>query len=415
VSTNGAPIPFGPYQLLRPLGSGGMADVFLAQSGGGVGGFERLLCIKCIRKERAGDRDFIRLLVEEAKIVSYIIHPNVAQVFDLGCVDDRYYIAMEYVEGVDAFAVLQAAVERGIHVPVLAAALIVRELVNGLAAAHGQVDAEGRPLGVIHRDISPHNVLVSFDGDVKIIDFGVARAALRATATQAGVIKGKYNYLSPEQARGGELDHRTDIFSAGIVLFELLAGEPLYPGDQIAELLDQTRRAKIPAMRRFRNDVPKPLLAILTRALERDVDQRYPTAQAFAADLDAFLAQHGSGYSRADLAALLVWLVKTPDGKAKYGPESRPSAFPSGARSVDDLEAAPTRVANLDDIRVRREARAAGFEVPPTPIAEPPPRHLGRFALAALVAVLVGVLGGALALTRCDDAPEAAPLAPLSP
>jgi hypothetical protein len=168
-------------------------------------------------------------------------------------------------------------------------------------------------------------------------------------------------------------------------------------------------------MRRFRNDVPKPLLAILTRALERDVDQRYPTAQAFAADLDAFLAQHGSGYSRADLAALLVWLVKTPDGKAKYGPESRPSAFPSGARSVDDLEAAPTRVANLDDIRVRREARAAGFEVPPTPIAEPPPRHLGRFALAALVAVLVGVLGGALALTRCDDAPEAAPLAPLSP
>ncbi len=413
LSTYGVPIPFGPYQLLKPLGSGGMADVFLAEARG-LGGFNRLLCVKCIRKERAADKDFIRLLVEEAKIVSHIVHPNVAQVFDLGCVDDRYYIAMEYIEGVDAFAILQAAVERGIHVPVLAAALIVRELASGLAAAHGQADSEGRSLGIIHRDISPHNVLVSLDGDVKIIDFGVARASLRETATQAGVIKGKYNYLSPEQARGGALDHRTDIFSAGIVLFELLAGEPLYPGDQIADLLDQTRRAKVPPMRRFRSDVPKPLLAILTRALERDADQRYPTAQAFAADLDAFLVQHGSGYSRADLSALLVWLLKTPDGKPKYGPASKPSAFPSGVRSVDDLEAAPTRVANLEDIRVRREARAAGFEVPPTPIAKDAPRRAGRWALAAALAVIVGILGGALAVSRCD-AGTAAPLAPLQP
>ncbi len=403
-----SPTAFGQYRLLKRIGSGGMAEVFLAEARG-IGGFETLLCVKCIRQERAADKDFIRLLVEEAKIVSHIVHPNVAQVFDLGCVDDRYYIAMEYVDGIDAFGILKAAAERGIHLPVPAAALIVRELVNGLAAAHGQTDSAGQPLHIIHRDISPHNVLVSFDGDVKIIDFGVAKAALRDATTQAGVIKGKYNYLSPEQARGQPLDHRTDIFSAGIVLFELLAGEPLYPGDHIADLLDQTRRAKVPPLKRYRSDVPKALSAILSKSLDRNLDRRYANAQAMSADLDAFLAQHAGGYGRGDLTALLAWLVSEehrvsqapPPPPAPAGARGEPTgkvdAFANRVRSADELEAEPTRVANPEDIRARRQARAAGFEVPPTPVLKRVRRRkLLPLYLALAALALVGV-GGVLA------------------
>jgi serine/threonine protein kinase len=411
-----SPIRFGRYRLLKRIGSGGMAEVFLAEARG-IGGFETLLCVKCIRKERAADTDFIRLLVEEAKIVSHIVHPNVAQVFDLGCIDDRYYIAMEYVDGIDAFGILRAASERGIHLPVPAAALIVRELVNGLAAAHGQTDSSGQPLHIIHRDISPHNVLVSFDGDVKIIDFGVAKAALRAATTQAGVIKGKYNYLSPEQARGQPLDHRTDIFSAGIVLFELLAGEPLYPGDQIADLLDQTRRAKVPPLRKFRSDVPKALSAILSKALERNVEKRYASAAAMSADLDAFLAQHAGGYGRGDLTGLLAWLVSeehrvsavpppapppapAPASGARGEPTAKIAHFVDRSRSADELEAEPTRVANPEDILARRRARAAGFEVPPTPILKRVRRRDRRPLYVGLAVLALVLTAGLLAFVH---------------
>ncbi|MCS6797697.1 MAG: protein kinase [Myxococcota bacterium] len=301
------PVPFGPYVLLRRLGAGGMAEVYLAVARG-TGGFEKLLCIKRVRPERARDAAFITALVEEAKIVAGIVHPNVAQVFDLGCIDGEYYVAMELVDGVDVFRMLHEAEQRKVHLPIPAAALVVQKVCLGLHAAHTLCGPDGRPYGIVHRDVSPHNVLVSREGEVKLIDFGVAKASLRAQQTEAGLVKGKYNYLAPEQARGDPVDARTDVFAAGILLFEMLAGEPLYRGDRIADLLDQTRRARIPNIRRLRPDVPRPLAVIVRTALRRDPEDRYPTAAAFASALGEYLSTHEPAYGAHDLASLVEWL-----------------------------------------------------------------------------------------------------------
>jgi len=335
-----------------------MAEVFLAAARG-VGDFEKLLCIKRVLSEYAKN---LQLLINEAKIVSHISHPNIALVFDLGRVEDQYYIAMEYVDGMDAFGLLRASSERDLHVPCAAAAMIVRDVTEGLAAAHRQTDAKGQHLGIIHRDISPHNVLVSYDGDVKVIDFGVAKATLREQQTQAGVIKGKYNYLSPEQAQGEPLDPRTDVFSAGIVLFELLAGEPLYPGENIAQLLDLVRKAKIPSMRKLRPDVPAPLTKIMNRALQRNRAKRYGSAGEMAEELTDFLLVHAADYRRSDLAELVSFFAPpqthavpnrmiTAHRDMQISKEVSIVSAP-GALMVDSLDAPVLELDDLDLVEV---------------------------------------------------------------
>jgi len=381
-----------------------MAEVFLATESS-FGGFERELCIKRIRPEFANDEVFVRLLIDEAKLISGLSHPNVAQAFNLGQVDGLYYIAIEYVDGIDLFHLLSQAGENEIHVPVGAATLIAMNIGRALHAAHTHTNQLGQPQNIVHRDISPHHVLISQNGDVKLIDFGVAKAKTRLSQTEAGVIKGKYNYLAPEQAMGASVDARTDIFALGILLYEMLAGTPLYAGTHIAELLDQARKVKVPSMRKWRSDVPAQLDKIMRRALKKKPEQRYQTAQEMVEDLEAFIAKHpDTTYKNRDLAQLVGWIneqtpAPQPDGQTAPG-ERRHVYEDPRLLSSGELDSVQTRIADPREIASRRKARATGHDVQPVPVrieqpSTPPPAQAkgqGNAVLKVVVPMLLGVV-----------------------
>jgi len=327
------PRPFGPYLLLRRLAVGGMAEVYVARARG-ISGFEKLVAIKVIHPRYSEDQHFTDLLVEEAKISVLLTHVNIGQIFDLGVVDGTYYIALEYIEGVDAFRLLRKSGEAGVTLPLDVCTFIAAEVCHGLDYAHRKRDAEGRPLGIVHRDISPQNVLVSFHGEVKIVDFGIAKAALRTGQTEAGVIKGKYYYMSPEQAWGDPMDHRSDIFSAGIVLYELLIGQMLYREDSIPALLDRVRKADIAPPERRRPDVPPALSAIVMRALAREPERRFQSAHEMAQALVQLLYATTPSFTASRVADVMQQLF----------PEEleRTAELASRASSPDDGEAGPS-------------------------------------------------------------------------
>ncbi len=208
---------FGPYLLQKLIAVGGMAEIYLARTKG-LAGFERQLALKVVHPDYADDKAFVQMLINEAKIAVGLNHPNVVQTFDLGRIGNRYFISMEYVDGMDLFQLLKRLTERGSSMPVELAAYVVHGALGGLDYAHNKCDEQGNPLRIIHRDMSPQNILCSRQGEVKITDFGIAKAANLTGKTRAGVIKGKLVYMSPEQAWGEPVDHRTDIFSVGIVL-----------------------------------------------------------------------------------------------------------------------------------------------------------------------------------------------------
>ncbi|MFN7147789.1 MAG: serine/threonine-protein kinase, partial [Myxococcota bacterium] len=222
------PAQFGRYQLLERIAAGGMAEVFLARSFG-VEGFEKRLVIKRILPELAQNPRFVQMFVHEAKLSVSLAHPNIVQVFDLGKVGDDPYMAMEYIQGRDLTQVLRVLRRNGERLPIPIAVTIAAAVARGLAYAHARAAPDGRPLHIVHRDVSPHNIMVSYEGDVKLVDFGIARLVGEregADAKRPG--GGKFAYMSPEQAAGKPLDHRSDIFSLGVVLFEMLAGRRLF-------------------------------------------------------------------------------------------------------------------------------------------------------------------------------------------
>ncbi len=212
------PEPFGNYLLIEKVSVGGMAEVFKALMIG-TEGFQKLVAIKRLLPSVAEDEEFARMFIDEANIAGQLHHANIAQVYDLGRIEEHYFIAMEYVQGRDLRAVFDRLkrIKRG--VPLNMAVYIVAKACEGLDYAHRKKDAQGRPLNIVHRDISPPNILLSYEGDVKIVDFGIAKATKKLTQTQAGILKGKFGYMSPEQVRGLPIDRRSDIFSIGIVLY----------------------------------------------------------------------------------------------------------------------------------------------------------------------------------------------------
>ena len=226
------PRPFGPYTLLRRLAAGGMAEVYLATTSGAAG-FEKLVAIKRIHPHHAAHEGFGSMLLDEAKLSVSLNHRNIVQTLDLRRVDGGYVLVMEHVEGYDAHQVLDALRRAGRLFPVDIAAHIIAEVCRGLDYAHRHRDEQGEPTRIVHRDVSPQNVLLSFAGEVKIADFGIAKADSRRSDPESGIIKGKYFYMSPEQAWAEPLDHRSDIFSAGVVLWELLVGERLHKESQV--------------------------------------------------------------------------------------------------------------------------------------------------------------------------------------
>jgi serine/threonine protein kinase len=302
---------FGPYRLVRQIAVGGMAEIHLAKTTG-VAGFEKYVALKMIHPNFAEDEQFIQMLVDEAKIAVQLNHGNIAQTFDLGRVGDTFYITMEYVDGADLYKILRRGSESDFEMPLDVCAFVAKEVASALDHAHRKRDHTGKSLGIVHRDVSPQNVLISYAGEVKLVDFGIAKATMKARQTAVGVIKGKYYYMSPEQAWGDQIDYRSDIFSAGIVLYEMLTGQMLYLEEDLHKLLDMARKAAIAPPTTLRKGIPPQLERIVMHALEKDRSVRYQTAADFAADLERFLHAYSPVFTAAKVSQIVRQIIGDP-------------------------------------------------------------------------------------------------------
>ena len=287
------PAAFGRYELTKLLAVGGMAEVFLARSKSG--GIERRCVIKRVLPRYSTNREFVSMFIDEARITIGLDHENIVRLFDFGQVDGAYFMALEYVDGVDLVDVLRAQKARGLGVPPGAAALILRDALLGLDHAHKLRDHRGRPMAIVHRDVSPQNLLLGWNGTVKIGDFGIADARNRLSSTMHGQVKGKFSYLSPEQASAKPLDGRSDVWSAGVVLWETLVGGRLFTADNAVETLSRVMEAPITAPSTLRDTVPAELDRIVLKALARSPRERFADAASMARELDLYLQSTGYG------------------------------------------------------------------------------------------------------------------------
>lgn len=298
------PAQFGQYTLLKLLARGGMGEIYLARTAG-MSNFEKYYAIKKLLRKFTHDRDVGARFIDEAKLGARLQHPNIVQVYDLGAVSDELYMATEFVDGFDLRRVLRYCHEKKKRIPLDVALFVVREILSGLAYAHRQVDADGQSIDLIHRDISPQNVLVSFEGEVKIIDFGLAKSTQRSQETQANVLLGNFGYMSPEQARGHKLDVRTDVYSAGIVLFELTTGTKRFVDDNPLRLLEMVARPT-PIMPSDRSpEIPTAIDQMYAQATAPPRDQRYSTAELFRDEVTAVLHRINPKAGREHLAQFL--------------------------------------------------------------------------------------------------------------
>lgn len=279
---------FGQYILISKIGSGGMAELFKAKKLG-IEGFERVLAIKRILPHLSSDEEFIDMFIAEAKLVARLTNKNIVQVYDFGRIGQNYFISMEYIRGKDLRAIMKRCREKGMKFPIPLAVFIAKEVASALGYAHTQKDNTGKDLSIIHRDVSPQNVLISYQGETKVVDFGIAKAGAHSKTT-TGVLKGKLSYMSPEQAWGKPIDHRSDIFSLGIVAYEMFTGERLFKGDSEINTLEKVREAKVEPMPSLINaDLPQNLEAKLLKALARDVNERYQSAAEFESEFGEVL------------------------------------------------------------------------------------------------------------------------------
>jgi serine/threonine protein kinase len=359
----------GRYRLIRKLAGGGMAEIHLARLQG-ASGFEKEVVIKTILPQFSGHPDFVAMLIDEAKIAVRLDHPNIVSVYELAREGETYFIAMEYVSGWDVRRLLQAASLRRTTVPLDAALFLIGEVLEGLTYAHEKKDAQGRPLNIVHRDISPQNVLLSPEGTVKITDFGIAKAASKTHETATGVLKGKLAYMSPEQATLGALaepDARSDLFSAAGVLYELVTGEKLFQRGSEAATLDVVRRADVSPSPKAWTHLPRPFFEILRKALSLLPGDRYRSAREFKKALMDFAAGCGLDVRREKLAAALEIFL---------------------SKKGEDLSDEPTVVETLPTRTVAFPAGEAEtlVEVEREAVKEPkPPLRTGRWIAAGIV------------------------------
>ncbi len=298
------PTAFGKYLLLERINVGGMAEVFKAKTFG-VHGYQRIMALKRILPNIMEDEDFIRMFIDEARIASHLEHGNVVRILELGQHGESLYIAMEFVQGRDLRQLVNTCRKKGIEIPPGLTAYIMMEAAKGLDYAHRRTDLVGNPLHIIHRDVSPQNLLLSWDGDVKVCDFGIAKAQNRAHQTQAGVLKGKFAYMSPEQVRGKAIDHRSDIFGLGTIAHEMISGRRLFLGESDFSTLERVRKAQAPRLDLERSDVERDLSDTILTALARDPDKRFAWASDFADALQPWLIEGRRIISGRDLAEFL--------------------------------------------------------------------------------------------------------------
>ncbi len=338
---------FGRYELLLELAAGGMATLYLARLRG-PSGFEKLVALKIIHPHLTREQSFVKMFFDEARISAMVHHPNVVQVLDLGQIDDIHYIAMEYVHGKDYRAVLRGAYHRSkqgltlSQVPDwLIAARVAADAAAGLHAAHELVDSKGDPLGLVHRDVSPHNILLSYDGHVKLTDFGIAYAKHRMTQTDSGVLKGKLAYMSPEQAEGTNIDRRADIFTLGIVLWEAVCQKRLFRRESDTATLYALTHTEIPRPRDVREDLPAELEQIILRTLAKRPGVRYQTSQELARALEQLIARHDDVIGASELSTVMSTLFT--EQRAKLDQEISDAMDQADAQAEADVpqEAVP--------------------------------------------------------------------------
>jgi serine/threonine-protein kinase len=388
------PISFGRYLLLERLAIGGMAEVYLATSRDGPAG--ALYAVKRILPTLAEDREFVGMFLDEARIVAHLDHPAIAPIHELGRVDDRYFIAFEYVPGQDLRALHKRLRRTGEQMPVNVAVHVAHRLADALDWAHRARDAQGRDLQVVHCDVSPANVLLAWDGSVRLIDFGIAQAAFRAHRERR-LLRGKLGYMTPEGVRGLPVDRRADVFALGTVLWEMLAGEKLFTGPSELALLERVRSAEVlpPSVR---NPAVLPGLdAVVLRALAREPDDRF----AWASDLrDALVPYLGQGLPSPDAAALRRLLARhfRPEIVAELDRVSRVELARARHAQADDDVGGPT------DPGIDLE----GFDgMPPGPPRLPAaPRSARPRRLVAGVAALAVVVAGAVVAHGVASAPS---------
>ncbi len=377
---------FGKYRLVRRLAFGGMAEIFLARLVGDQG-FEKTLVLKRILPQFSSDPDFTRMFVDEAVLAARLTHPNVAQIYDFGEVDGIYFITMELVDGADLRRIIKSAFERGRGLSAVEVAAIGEGMARGLAYVHALETEDGKSLGIVHRDISPHNVMLTRGGDVKIMDFGIAKAAARATHTATGTIKGKLAYMAPEQALAEELDKRADQYAVGLTLWECLVGRRVFDGDSEPELLSKVAAGRVRDVRAEKADVPEALARVVMRMLASKREDRYPDMRDVEQDLAAF--RFGLGAAGAvRLSGIVDDLVPKETPKPAATPARSTAVLEAAAPGTQSLPMESGWSADGETEATRAVAPAAVAPAAPT-VLLPERRKLGVRLVALLVTLLV--------------------------
>ncbi len=325
------PRELGRYQLTERLAVGGMAELYRAKMTG-AHDFAKSVVIKKILPNLSADEEFVTMFIDEAKLTAQLVHPKIVQVFELGLQRNELFIAMEFIDGIDVLALLRDFARRGVKIPAAVAVHIVHEVLDALDYAHHATDEHGLPLGIVHRDVTPGNILVSVRGDVKITDFGIARAAVNQAQTMAGTLKGKYGYMSPEQVQNGPLDGRSDIFATGVVLAEMLMGRRLFLAQSDLDVLLMVRDVKLDRLNQFGKNIDPTLRTLLEKALKKDPRDRYPTARAFRDALSDWVFQTRRRVGTSEIAAIVLD-VRSRSGQGKEGAAAAPAASGTDPRA----------------------------------------------------------------------------------
>jgi serine/threonine protein kinase len=324
---NTLPREFGKYHLIELVATGGMAELYRAKLYG-AGGFEKDLAIKKILPTLAKDSSFTQMFMDEAMITVTLNHGNIVSVMDFGQINNEYFLVMEYIDGVDLQNLILKSTQSASPIPIDIAVYIAIQICNGLAYAHRKVGSDGQPLGIIHRDVSPQNILLSFEGEVKIVDFGIARAASRITSTQAGVVKGKVSYMSPEQITGQQLDNRSDIFAIGVMLYEMLTNRLPFEGETPQQSMALVTRGDYEKPQKINKKIDKQLAAVIKKALEKNPKKRYATANKMAEALSGCLHKLGLHPDATKLEDFIPQRI--PDAKPRTAtPTPRPVSSPA--------------------------------------------------------------------------------------
>jgi TonB family protein len=420
-------IRFGPYVLLEKIATGGMAEVWKARMRG-VEGFQKIVAIKKILPHMSDNEEFLTMFVDEAKLAAQLSHNNIIHIYELGKIDESYFIAMEYVDGEDLKSIIRRGRETGQPMSVELALFVASKIASALDYAHRKRGFDDKELGLVHRDVSPQNVLISHEGDIKLCDFGIAKAASKASHTMAGALKGKLQYMSPEQAWGRSIDRRSDVFALAAVLFEMLTSQKLFSGDSELSVLEQVREARVRAPSSVNDEIPAEVDTIVLKALAVEPEQRYQTAGEMGRDLEQILYSYRPTPTSADLAIHMDRLfVAAPSGAPAASipeempqvtePEAEPEAF--AAEPVALVPPAPPEPAPAPEpMRIVREP-----EPVPAPVAAEGRGHaeveeekkfpVVPVAIAAVV--LIAAIGGGAFLMSGKKSGSTAETAQASP